>query len=325
MEKFLKYQITPEFLNNDKNNAKFVLAPLEKGLGQTIGNALRRVCLSNIPGAAMFAIKVPGITHEFTAIPGVKEDLTQIILNLKKIIFKFKNEFSNEDEISNWTIENWPTLRISHKGIGEITAQDIIPNEYFDVLSPDTLIATVTDDIEFNLDIYVTIGRGFKPFYENKEKLNILSIIPTDSIFSPVLSCNFTVEEYKTSKLTTSDRLVFSISTNGSIDASNAISYGSKILQTHLDQLTCLNETIKQLELLEEQKEKQKKLLYIPIEELDFSVRTYNALKQVGIDNTQDLIQLSKNEIANIKNLGRKSLNEIIETVHERNLKLKDE
>lgn len=326
MQKFLRYEIMPSFEIDDLNKAKLVIKPLEKGFGTTLGNALRRICLSNIPGASMFAIKIPGYTHEYQAIDGVIEDITQIILNLKKLVIKIDDSIYNEQIFADTKIEEWPVLKIEFKGPGNITASDIVCPTGFEIINKDLHIASVTNKINLNMEIFAKSGRGFKTFSDNKEENASLSIIPTDSNFSPVLSFNYHVEEIKTSKFSSSDSLTIELSTNGSIQASEALAIAAKILAVHLEPIVNIHERINELTILNEKAEEQKKSnLFVPIEELDFTVRAYNALKSSGIHTTHELIEHSKQEIEKIKNLGRKSVNEIIAKVHERGLKLRDE
>ena len=327
MEKFLRFEIISAKTENiEENKAKIVLQPLEKGFGTTLGNALRRVCLSNIAGVSIFAIKIPGITHEFQAIDGVYEDVVQIILNLKRLIIKGDENILSEDELNNKTIEDWPTLKIDFKGPGNITAADIEAPAGFTVVNPDLHIATVTKQMDFSMEIYAKWGRGFKTSDENKESITTLSIIPTDSNFSPVLAFNYTVKDIKTSKTTTSDSLELEVATNGAISASDAIVMAARILNAHLEPILNLNESLKNIQVLNDQFEEQRKTsLFIPIEDLDLTVRAYNALRSSGILTTHELIDKTKQEIEKIKNLGRKSVNEIIQKIHERGLKLRDE
>lgn len=325
MEKFLQYNIKPKFLTETKNKAVFEISPLEQGFGQTLGNALRRVCLTTIPGASMFAIKVPGITHEYTALDNVKEDLSHIILNLKNLVIKFVGTNEEAEMLENTTIEQWPSLRINYSGPGNITAADIECPPMFEILNKDLHIATVTAQANFEMQIYTKLGRGFKSFSYNKELLNIVSVIPTDSNFSPVLSFNYTVDEIKNTKQGTSDKLVIEITTNGAIDAIDAVSIGAKILESHLNQLVFLNETIAEMQMMQKKEIEKEKQLYVPIEELDLSVRAYNALKNEGLNNIQDLMEKTKDQITKIKNLGKKSITEIINTIEKFGFKLKDE
>lgn len=327
MEKFSMIKIQPVIVEDDKNYAKFIIRPLEKGFGTTLGNSLRRVCLSSIPGVSVFAIKIPGVTHEFQAIDGVYEDIVQIILNLKKLVIKGNEGIISNEELMSRTIEDWPVMKINFTGPGEITANDIESPTGFEVLNKDLHIATITKPINFSIELFAKWGRGFKTSDENKENITLLSIIPIDSSFSPVIAANWSVKDVKTSKLTNSDVLEFEITTNGSIKASEALIMASKILSDYLQPIVELNPDISSMPSIldEESVESQRSNLFIPIEDLDLTVRAYNALKSSGILSTQELLDKDKQEIEKIKNLGRKSVNEIIEKIHERGLKLRNE
>ncbi len=327
MKKFSRFQLNAINTNDNGNSSRIVIQPLEDGFGTTIGNALRRVCLSSIPGVSVFAIKIPGVTHEFQGINGVFEDVVQIILNLKRLVIKGDQDILSEDELNSKTLEDWPTLKINVKGKRDITAADINCPAGFSIVNTDLHIATLTDDIEFEMEIYAKWDRGYKTAEENKEFVNSISLIPTDSNFSPVLAFNYTVSKVKTSKLVSSDSLEIEIATNGSISANDALVIASKILTSHLEPIININETLSsKLEVLgDEIVETTKKSLFIPIEDLDLTVRAYNALRLSGILTTQEIIDKTKAEIAKIKNLGRKSVNEIIQKIHDRGLKLRDE
>lgn len=327
MEKFSQFKISPVLVDETENKAKFVIQPLQKGFGTTLGNSLRRVCLSSIPGVSIFAVKIPGVTHEFQAIDGIYEDVVQIVLNLKRLVIKGNEDIISSDELDGKTIEDWPVMKVEFKGQGEITAADIQAPAGFEIVNKDLHIATVTKNIKFSMELFAKWGRGFKTSDENKENVNSISIITTDSNFSPVLSVNWNVRETKTSKLVTSDILEIEIATNGAIKASEALIMGAKILSDHLQPLIDMDPNIKLLQTLNDEyvSNQVKNNLYIPIEDLDLTVRAYNALKSSGILSTQELLEKDKHEIEKIKNLGRKSVNEIIEKIHERGLKLRDE
>lgn len=327
MKKFSRFQLNAITTEENCNKSRIVLQPLEDGFGTTIGNALRRVCLSSIPGVSVFAIKIPNVTHEFQGINGVYEDVVQIILNLKRLIIKGDQDILSEDELNSKTIEDWPTLKINVKGKRDVTAADIECPAGFSIVNNDLHIATLTDDVEFNMEIYAKWDRGYKTAEENKEFVNSISIIPTDSNFTPVLAFNFVVNKVKTSKLISSDSLELEIATNGAISANDALVIAAKILTSHLEPIININETLSsKLEVLgDDTLENTKKSLFIPIEDLDLTVRAYNALRLSGILTTQEIIDKTKAEIAKIKNLGRKSVNEIIQKIHDRGLKLRDE
>lgn len=326
MEKFLKYTIIPQIDDSEPNKAVIVIDNLEKGFAQTLGNSLRRIALSNIPGISMFAIKIPGVTHEFQALDYVEEDVLEIILNLKKLVIKFNGSIEEAEALNETTIERWPTLKINTSGPCVVTAADIQCPPEFEIVNKDLIIATVTGKKEFDLQIYAKLGRGFKTSDENKESLNVLSVIPTDSNFSPITSFNYKDEEVKMSKISTNDRLTIELTTNGSITSADAIAMAAHILSSHLKPLIDIDKRIEEYNIFqEEQVNPTNELTYIAIEELDLSVRAYNALKSEGIHTTLELLDRTKNDIQNIKNLGRKSVDEIIDAVHKRNLKLKDE
>lgn len=326
MEKFSQFKIVPVVVDESENKAKFVIQPLQKGFGTTLGNSLRRVCLSSIPGVSVFAIKIPGVTHEFQAIDGIYEDVVQIILNIKRLVIKGNEDIISYEELEGKTIEDWPIMKIDFSGEGEITANDIQAPAGFEILNKDLHIASTTKNVKFSMELYAKWGHGFRTSEENKENINLLSIISIDSNFSPVLAVNWSVRETKTSKLTTSDVLELEVATNGAIKASEALITAAKILSDHLQPLIDLNPNIKLMQTLNnEQSSTTRTNLFIPIEDLDLTVRAYNALKSSGILSTQELLEKDKHEIEKIKNLGRKSVNEIIEKIHERGLKLRDE
>lgn len=326
MEKFLKYKIIPQIDDSDPNKATIIIDNLEKGFAQTLGNSLRRIALSNIPGFSMFAIKIPGVTHEFQALDYVEEDVLEIILNLKKLVIKFNGSIEEAEALNETTIEKWPTLKINVNGPCLVTAADIQCPPEFEIVNKDLTIATITGKKEFEAQIYAKLGRGFKTSDENKESLNVLSVIPTDSNFSPITSFNYKDEEVKMSKISTNDRLTIELTTNGSISSADAIAMAAHILSSHLQPLIEIDKRIQEYNIFQEEQNNQpNELSFIAIEELDLSVRAYNALKSEGIHTTLELLDRTKNDIQNIKNLGRKSVDEIIDAVHKRNLRLKDE
>ncbi len=327
MEKFLKYTIKPIINNKDSKETSFVLQPLEKGFGTTIGNALRRTLLSNIPGASIFAIKIPGITHEFQAIKGIKEDVTQIVLNLKNLVLKISESAFSDDELASTKLEQWPTLHISKKKTGVVTAADIEVPVGMEVVNKNLYICTITDDkTSLDMEIYATRGRGFRTFTENREIVNSLSVIATDSNFSPIIQVGYHVEDYKISKTVTGDSLTMNVVTNGSIEATNAVALAAKILSEHFIPLIDLDAKVKEVEIINQQIEEQKaNTLSIAIEELDLSVRSYNCLKNYGIHTIQELTNMTKSQVAKINNLGNKSLREIQKKLTDYGLTFKTE
>ncbi len=251
MKKFIKYNISFDPLEERENYGKFVIRPLEKGFGNTIGNSLRRVLLGNIFGTSIFAIKIPGITHEFQAIKGVKEDVTQIILNLKKLVIRYKGDIL-DNSLENLKLENWPTLKINKTG-GKILAKDITCPAEFEIINPDLYICTLDDKTKLEIDIYAKNGKGFVSFEENKDEINAIGIIAVDSYFSPIIKVGYNVEEIKTSKTSVNDQLVMEIATNGSISPVDAISMASQILINHYLPLAEYNESYQKHSFLEEE------------------------------------------------------------------------
>lgn len=309
MEKFIKYNIDPKIESLNEFHGHFEIGPLETGFGITIGNALRRVILSNIPGASVFAIKIPGVAHEFSAIDGIKEDVTQIILNLKQLVLRISDEAIAEGT----NFENWPTMKISFKDSGTIRAEDIELPVGFEVVNPDLYICTKTNaSKKFEMEIYARNGRGFKTFKENQEEINTLSVIATDSNFCPVLQVGYHVDEKKISKNHMGDMLTLDVVTNGAISPTDVLAYASRILVEHFNPLANVNETIAQLQMMKEQEEtKKQQQMTVSIDDLELSVRSYNCLKRSGIRTLQELSNMTKADVEKIKNLGKTSLREI--------------
>lgn len=326
MEKFIKYDI--EVLSQENENldfGKFKIGPLERGFGNTLGNSLRRVLLSNIEGHSLFAIKVPGISHEFQAMKGVKEDLTQIILNLKKLIIKIDPDFFGEEQQKTEKLEKWPTLKIDSHG-GVVRGADIETPAGFTIINKDIYIATVNEGSTLKMDLYAKTGRGFSTFEENKEIVEAINVISVDSNFSPVIKVAYSVDEVKTSKNDISDELTIEIVTNGSIKASDALSMSAKILVEHYQPIVDLNEKMNNLQVMKDDANSNSaSSLAISIDDLELSVRSYNCLKRAGIQTIQQLTDKTKSEIEKIRNLGKKSFKEIIKKIQDRNMKLKDE
>ncbi|MDR3257786.1 MAG: DNA-directed RNA polymerase subunit alpha [Mycoplasmataceae bacterium] len=327
MEKFLKYTIKPEIEASNSQQAKFTIAPLEKGFGVTLGNALRRTMLSNIPGASIFAIKIPGVNHEFQAINGIKEDVTQIVLNIKNLVVVIDENIISDDELNAAKIEQWPSLKISKKGSGEIYASDIELPPGFSVINKDLYIATITNaSTKFELEIFATRGRGFKTFAQNRELVNSINIIATDSNFSPIVRVGYTVDEQKISKIITGDVLTIDVATNGAISPQDAVAMAAKILSEHLKPFVDINTAIESMQVIKEhEEEKKQEGLSIPIEDLNLSVRSYNCLKRRGIQTINELTAMTRSEVEKIKNLGKKSLREIQKQLIEYGLTFKEE
>ncbi len=324
MKQFIKYDLQPEIKDENDYKINVEISPLELGMGTTIGNSLRRICLSSIPGVAPFAIRIEGVTHEFSSIKGVYEDVTEIILNIKKLVLKIDEEIFPHYELMDIPLEKWPVLKINKNSKGIITAENIICPIGFKIINTKLKICELSEDINFDMEIYATSGRGYTSFNENKEGINVIGIISVDSNFNPVLTFNYHVEEEKNSKSGLNDKLVIDLATNGSITPSDALSLGSKILIEHLNPIVFINEKIQEEIIFQNKKEEKKKsTLSVLIEELDLPVRAYNALKHLQIHTIQELTEKTLREINEIRNLGNKSIGDIIESLNKYGLKLK--
>ncbi len=289
---------------DDKTNpryAKFEVQPLERGYGTTLGNALRRVLLSSLPGAAPTSVKIDGILHEFSTIPGVKEDVTEIILNVKRIIAKVYSDAPK-------------TVYIEANGAGEVFAKDIVTDHEIDIMNGDLHIATLSDKARLYMEIVFENGRGYVTSEKNKEKLqNVIGVIPVDSVYSPVDKVNYTVTNYRVGQITDYDKLTLEIFTDGTIAPEDALSLSSKIVTEHMNLFTDLSDDIANTDIMVDTvEEKQDKVLETTIEELDLSVRSFNCLKRAGINTVADLVSKSEAEMMRVRNLGRKSLEEVV-------------
>jgi DNA-directed RNA polymerase subunit alpha len=294
--------------NLSDSYGKFIIEPLERGYGVTLGNSLRRALLSSIWGAAATAIRIEGITHEFTTIPGVKEDVIEIILNIKELVVKM---YTDEPQV----------LKINIKGKKKVTAADIIPNINVEILNPDLIIANLNEDAKLNMEIVVDKGMGYVPAEKNKKPDQSVDTIFIDSFFSPITKVSYNVENASLTQFSNYDKLTLEIFSNTSILPDEALSKSANILIKYLKIFTKFSPEDIELtsELVsEEEKEKseKEKILNKTIEELDFSVRSYNCLKKSSINTLKDLIKYSPEEIIKIKNLGKKSLNEIKEKIN---------
>lgn len=294
------------------NYGKFVIEPLERGYGTTLGNSLRRVLLSSLPGAAVTSIKIDGVLHEFSTIPNVVEDTTEIILNIKKMVLKYDG---NERKI----------IRLEHNGGGELKASDITPDAEVEILNPDQHLAVLDEGAKLYMELTVEKGRGYVSADQQPLKNeDIVGMIPIDSIFTPVNRVNFTVENARVGKRTDYDSLTLEIWTNGSISPEEAISFSAKILIDYLKLFTEIDDTYAQVEILvEKEEEKKDKVLEMSIEELELSVRASNGLKRANINTVGDLIEKTREEMSKIRNLGQKSLEEIERKLKELGLSFK--
>ena len=300
-----------KYIDEDGCYGKFVVEPLERGYGTTLGNALRRILLSSLPGAAVTSVKIDGILHEFSTIPGVKEDVTEIILNLKKLAVRLEGE-------------NTKRAIINAVGPKEVTAADIIGDSDIEIFNQDLHIATLEENATLVMEINFARGRGYVPAEQNKTESTPISVIPVDSIYTPVRKVNFTVENTRVGQVTDYDRLVLEIWTDGSITPEEGVSIGAKIMQEHLNLFIQLTETTDAMEIMVEKEEDQKeKALEMTIEELELSVRSFNCLKRAAINTVEELTQKTEEDMMKVRNLGKKSLDEVKAKLEELGLGLK--
>ncbi|MDQ0352446.1 DNA-directed RNA polymerase subunit alpha [Alkalibacillus filiformis] len=292
---------------------KFVIEPLERGYGTTMGNSLRRILLSSLPGAAVTSVQIEGALHEFTTLDYVVEDVTTIILNLKKLALKI---YSDDEK----------TLEIDVQGEGEVTAADIKHDSDVEVLNPELKIATITGNGKLNMRIFAAKGRGYRPAEENKRDEQPIGVIPVDSIFTPVERVTYQVENTRVGQVANFDKLTLDVWTDGSTRPEEAISLGAKVFTEHLNVFVGLTDEAQKAEIMVEKEEDQKeKVLEMTIEELDLSVRSYNCLKRAGINTVQELTQKSEEDMMKVRNLGRKSLDEVKNKLDALNLGLRKE
>ncbi len=285
----------------DGTYGKFTLEPLERGYGTTLGNSLRRVILSSLPGYAITSVKIEGALHEFSTLPGVKEDVTEIVLNLKGVILKIHGDGPK-------------TVYIEASGEGEITAGSIKADSEVEILNPDHHIASLDSDAHVSMELTVDKGRGYVPAERNKQLMQpAIGVIAIDSIYTPVLKVNYTVENTRVGQITDYDKLTLEVWTNGTISAKEAVSLGAKILNEHLNLFVDLSEEAYDTEIMVVKDDNGKeKVLEMTIEELDLSVRSYNCLKRAGINTVEDLIGKTEDDMMKVRNLGRKSLDEVV-------------
>ena len=289
-------------LSADGRDGKFVVEPLERGFGTTLGNSLRRVLLSSLPGVAVTSIKIDGVVHEFSTIEGVKEDVTEIVLNVKGITAKLYSDTPK-------------TVRIEASGEGEVTAGSIQQDAELEVLNPDWHIATLADGAKLVMELTFDKGRGYVPAERNKQNAEQapLGSLPVDSIYTPVLKVNYGVENTRVGQITDYDKLTLEVWTDGTISAQEAVSLAARIMTEHLNLFVTLSQEAMDAEIMVEKDDKGKeKALEMTIEELDLSVRSFNCLKRAGINTVEDLISKSEDEMMKVRNLGRKSLEEVV-------------
>ena len=304
MIEFEKPNIECLEVDDAKNYAKFVCEPLERGYGVTIGNSLRRILLSSLPGCAITSVKIDGALHEFSCIPNVVEDVPEIIVNLKGVRLKFDQ---NEEKI----------LRIDFKGAGEVTAGDIITDGTVEILNPDLHIATVSEDGHLVMEMTADMGRGYNSAEKNKKPDQDISVLPIDSIYTPVKKVNYQVENTRVGQMVDYDKLVIEVWTDGSLKAFEALSLAAKVMTGHLELFIDLSETTKNTQVMVEKEEsKKEKVLEMSIEELELSVRSFNCLKRAGIATVEDLANKSETDMMKVRNLGKKSLDEVTNKLH---------
>ena len=295
-------KIDTETLSPDGRYGKFVVEPLERGFGTTLGNSLRRVLLSSLPGVAITSVKIDGVVHEFSTIPGVKEDVTEIVLNLKGVTAKLYSDGPK-------------TVRIEASGEGEVTAGSIRQDTEIEILNPDWHIATLDEGAQLIMELTFDKGRGYVPAERNKQNMDQVPMgtLPIDSIYTPVLKVNPIVENTRVGQITDYDKLSLEVWTDGTISAKEAVSLAARVLTEHLNLFVNLSQEAMDAEIMVEKDDKGKeKALEMTIEELDLSVRSFNCLKRAGINTVEDLVNKSEDEMMKVRNLGRKSLEEVI-------------
>lgn len=277
---------------------KFVVEPLERGFGHTLGNSLRRVLLSSLPGVAVSSVHIEGVQHEFSTVPGVKEDVTEIILNLKGLAVKMYTD-------------NPKQVVVDVKGPCVLTAGDINVDDEVEIINPDLHIATLNEDAHLQMQLMLEKGRGYVSADKNKNASMPIGVIPMDSIFTPIRKVNYSVEDTRVGQITDYDRLTLEIWTNGTLKPEEAISGAAKILSEHLSLFVSLTDQVIPVSMVQPEDDKKEKVLEMTIEELDLSVRAYNCLKRAGINSVAELVQRNQEDMMKVRNLGRKSLEEV--------------
>ena len=298
---------------DDGSYGKFVVEPLEIGYGTTLGNSLRRILLSSLPGTAATSIKIDGVQHEFSVVPGVKEDVTEIVLNVKGIIAKLH-------------CPGEKTVSIEATGAGEVTAGDIRCDSEIEILNPELHLVTLMEDAKFNMELTFNHGRGYVPAEKNKPAQSVIGLIPVDSIYTPIHKVNYVVENTRVGNMTDFDKLTLEVFTDKTITARDAISLSAKILTDHLSLFVDLSDEIgAKTTVVEKSETPQDKVLEMTIEELDFSVRSFNCLKRAGINTVADLVNTTEEDMMKVRNLGRKSYEEVVKKMADMGLNLAKE
>ena len=313
MIEFEKPNIECLEVDNANNYAKFVCEPLERGYGVTIGNSLRRILLSSLTGCAITSVKIDGVLHEFSSIPNVVEDVPEIIVNLKNVRLKFTE---NEEKV----------MRINFKGEGEVTAADIVTDGTVEILNPDLHIATVSEGGQLIMELTADMGRGYSPSEKNKKPNQDISVLPIDSIYTPVKKVNYQVKNTRVGQMVDYDKLIIEIWTDGSLKAHEALSLAAKVMTGHLELFIDLSEATRNTQvMIEKEESKKEKVLETSIEELELSVRSFNCLKRAGIATVEDLTNKSESDMMKVRNLGKKSLDEVIAKLHSLGLNFAEE
>ena len=313
MIEFEKPNIECLEVDDNNNYAKFVCEPLERGYGVTIGNSLRRILLSSLTGCALTSVKIEGVLHEFSSIPNVVEDVPEIIVNLKNVRLKFAE---NEEKV----------MRINFKGEGEVTAGDIITDGTVEILNPDLHIATVSEGGQLIMELTADMGRGYSPSEKNKKPNQDISVLPIDSIYTPVKKVNYQVKNTRVGQMVDYDKLIIEVWTDGSLKAHEALSLAAKVMTGHLELFIDLSEATRNTQvMIEKEESKKEKVLETSIEELELSVRSFNCLKRAGISTVEDLTNRSENDMMKVRNLGKKSLDEVIAKLHSLGLNFRQE
>ena len=304
MIEFEKPNIKCLEIDNETNYAKFVCEPLERGYGVTIGNSLRRILLSSLPGAAITSVKIEGVVHEFSTIPNVVEDVPEIIVNLKMVRLKLHE---NEEK----------TIRIDVKGEGEVKAGDIMTDDSVEVLNPNLHIATLAEGAHLQMEMTVDMGRGYNSAEKNKKDNMPLNVLPIDSIYTPVKKVNYSVENTRVGQNIDYDKLTIELWTDGGLAPYEALSLAAKVMTGHLEIFIDLSETAKNTQvMIEKEENKKEKVLEMSIEDLELSVRSFNCLKRANISTVEDIAKMTESEMMKVRNLGKKSLDEVVAKLH---------
>ncbi len=309
----MKPRIEIAEISEDNRYGRFVVEPLERGYGTTLGNSLRRIMLSSLPGSAVSYVKIKGVLHEFSSIPGVKEDVTEIIMNIKELAIK-NNSSSNEPK----------QAYIEYIGEGVVTAADIHVDSDIEILNPDLVIATLSGpEARFDMELTITKGRGYVGSDKNKKEDTSIDVIAVDSIYTPVERVNLTVENTRVGQITDYDKLTLDVYTNGTLAPDEAVSLAAKVLSEHLSLFIDLSENAKAAEVMVEKEDNEKeKVLEMNIDELELSVRSFNCLKRAGINTVEELTSKTPEDMMKVRNLGRKSLEEVLNKLKELGLSL---